>query len=396
MATFRTRARAVDMLGRQQIAGIPTAISELFKNAHDAYANNAIVDFFRSDRLFVLRDDGVGMDEQDFEQRWLTLGTESKATVRGELPPLAKREGYPTRPILGEKGIGRLAIAAIGPQVLMLSRPLRNAQLGNLLVSFVHWGLFELPSANLADIEIPAVTLKGGILPSRSDIGTLVDWVAENMRAVARKSDHDIVDRVRRDLEDFRSVDPTEIQNALGSPDLRNGPGTHFYIRPASELLREELDSAEDEATPLRRVLVGFANTMTPGHPKPAVITAFRDHFTEDAYQDVISEADFFTPAEFQAADHHIHGDFDEYGQFQGTVSVYGGGPGGVRRGMATGSGKADTLWTIYIQPSVCSGTAPGLATGSRTLAGDIKQAESLWRTIHLPGWNPCFAIWQL
>ena len=36
---FRTRARTVDMLGRQQIAGIPTAISELFKNAHDAYAD---------------------------------------------------------------------------------------------------------------------------------------------------------------------------------------------------------------------------------------------------------------------------------------------------------------------------------------------------------------------
>ena len=38
MALFRARARTLDMLGRQQIAGIPTAISELFKNAHDAYA----------------------------------------------------------------------------------------------------------------------------------------------------------------------------------------------------------------------------------------------------------------------------------------------------------------------------------------------------------------------
>src|SRR5262245_23711925 len=111
------------MLGRQQIAGIPTAISELFKNAYDAYASNAIVDFFRADRLFVLRDDGIGMDEQDFEQRWLTLGTESKATVHSDLPPLPKRAGYKARPVLGEKGIGRLAIAAIGPQVLMLSRP---------------------------------------------------------------------------------------------------------------------------------------------------------------------------------------------------------------------------------------------------------------------------------
>lgn len=31
MAQFKTRARALDLLGRQQIAGIPTAINELIK-----------------------------------------------------------------------------------------------------------------------------------------------------------------------------------------------------------------------------------------------------------------------------------------------------------------------------------------------------------------------------
>jgi len=56
MATFKTRARTLDMLGRQQIAGIPTAISELFKNAHDAYASRVEIDYYRSDGLFVLRD----------------------------------------------------------------------------------------------------------------------------------------------------------------------------------------------------------------------------------------------------------------------------------------------------------------------------------------------------
>ena len=45
MVGFRVRARTLDMLGRQQIAGVPTAISELFKNAHDAYANNVQVDY---------------------------------------------------------------------------------------------------------------------------------------------------------------------------------------------------------------------------------------------------------------------------------------------------------------------------------------------------------------
>lgn len=53
MGTFKARARALDMLGRQQIAGIPTAINELFKNAHDAYAD--LVEKNLLEPLIVLR-----------------------------------------------------------------------------------------------------------------------------------------------------------------------------------------------------------------------------------------------------------------------------------------------------------------------------------------------------
>ena len=99
--SFKARARTLDMLGRQQIAGIPTAISELFKNAHDAYAERAEVDYYRSDGLFVLRDDGLGMETQEFIDRWLTIATEASVERRhaeSRLPKPAK----PDRPVLGE------------------------------------------------------------------------------------------------------------------------------------------------------------------------------------------------------------------------------------------------------------------------------------------------------
>lgn len=85
MTTFQARARTVDMLGRQQIAGVPTAISELFKNAHDAYAERVEVDLYRSEKLIVLRDDGIGMSRRDFEDRWLTLGTDQSQSGRVEV-----------------------------------------------------------------------------------------------------------------------------------------------------------------------------------------------------------------------------------------------------------------------------------------------------------------------
>lgn len=39
MANFRTKARAIDLLGKNQIADLPTAITELWKNGYDAYGD---------------------------------------------------------------------------------------------------------------------------------------------------------------------------------------------------------------------------------------------------------------------------------------------------------------------------------------------------------------------
>lgn len=101
MTGFRARARVVDMLGRQQIANLPTALSELFKNAHDAYATYAIADYYRKHEMLVVSDDGVGMDLDTFQKSWLTIATESKL----DRSPVAKPRGMKPRVQLGEKGI---------------------------------------------------------------------------------------------------------------------------------------------------------------------------------------------------------------------------------------------------------------------------------------------------
>ncbi|HBL6976163.1 TPA: ATP-binding protein, partial [Escherichia coli] len=159
MAKIRTKARALDMLGRQQIAGIPTALSELFKNAHDAYADNVEVDFFRKENLLILRDDGLGMTTDEFEERWLTIGTSSKLIDDDAINKPAVDSNKAFRPIMGEKGIGRLSIAAIGPQVLVLTRAKRDNELKPLVAAFVNWSLFAIPSLDLDDIEIPIRTI---------------------------------------------------------------------------------------------------------------------------------------------------------------------------------------------------------------------------------------------
>ena len=128
MVGFRTRARTVDMLGRQQIASLSTALSELFKNSHDAYATRVLADFFRIQDLLVVSDNGVGMDRLTFEEAWLTIATEAKLDGISDSRP----EGMAKRIQLGEKGIGRLAIGALGSQVLVCRSVMATRRLPRL------------------------------------------------------------------------------------------------------------------------------------------------------------------------------------------------------------------------------------------------------------------------
>ena len=48
MANFRTKARAIDLLGRNQIADLPTAITELWKNGYDAYGDYLDAGLYRA------------------------------------------------------------------------------------------------------------------------------------------------------------------------------------------------------------------------------------------------------------------------------------------------------------------------------------------------------------
>ncbi len=321
MAKIRVRARAVDMLGRQQIAGIPTAIHELFKNAHDAYADHVEVDYFRSDEVLVLRDDGFGMSKDEFESRWLTIGTESKvgANVPGGANPIAP--GERPRPIMGEKGIGRLAIAAIGPQVLIVSRAIRDSVLQAPVVSLVNWGLFEVPGLDLDSIDVPVRELEHGSFPDSSVLETLVSRVRRNVEDLSLAEPYR--SRILAELDEL-DLDPAILAESLGAPSIQgDGHGTHFLICPVNPILADDIDSGSDDAaSPLQKMLLGFSNTMMPDRPAPVIVAEFRDHH-EYGTDELIAGNAFFTPGEFEEADHHIEGAFDEYGQFEGSVSVY-------------------------------------------------------------------------
>jgi signal transduction histidine kinase len=315
------------MLGRQQIAGAPTAIGELFKNAHDAYADHAEVDFFRTDNLLVIRDDGVGMTREEFENNWLVIGTENKvARTAGERHSI-KPKNKVERAVLGEKGIGRLAIALLGKQVLVLTRASQRSKTDELVMCFIHWGLFEIPGLNLDEVEIRVQTFPGGSIPN----GILVEKFIGEQRSLIERLKTSVPpeyvsqwEDIIRDVDDIQ-LDPADLDDFLGGLTLKGQEhGTHFFVFPANESIPSEIQSErEAKRKDFSKFLLGFCNSTFVDTSPPPIATAFRYWSSDSEKEDLIGENEFFSKQELDQADHRITGTFDEFGQFRGTVRVY-------------------------------------------------------------------------
>ncbi|PHR93110.1 MAG: hypothetical protein COA78_32985, partial [Blastopirellula sp.] len=324
MAKFKARARTIDMLGRQQIANVSTAVSELFKNSYDAYADHAEVDYFRSDNLLVIRDNGVGMTPEEFENRWLVLGTESKYAVQGRKADAYRPPDKEVRAIMGEKGIGRLAIALLGRQVLILTRAKRDGKVHDLVMCFIHWGLFEISGINLEDIEIPIKLITEGRVPTSEDVEELLFSVTQCIKKIPSDNTNDEYQKILEDISDFQ-LDPKDMADFLGGLGLKDGQsGTHFYVAPADEMIAQEIErERQDDTKDFTKFLLGFSNTVFRDTPPPPIETVFRYWPTDAVNDDLIGQGEFFTSEELETADHRINGRFDEYGQFLGTIKIY-------------------------------------------------------------------------
>ena len=330
-ASFKAAARTLDMLGRQQIAGIPTAISELFKNAHDADADKVEVDYYRSEELLVIRDDGFGMELEEFQEKWLTIATETSITRKSDEDRAARNSTKSRRPVLGEKGIGRLAIATIAPQVLILTRAKRNGVLSDLTAAFLNWQIFECSGLNLQDIRIPIRTFPGGSLPSKWDVAEMVANFRDMNAHLDKNLSREEWRKIEATLKDF-NVSPQELSSHLGKPTLLDqGHGTHFYLLPVDENLEYDIvgNPRSNEIAPIQKALLAFTIPSFATDDKPVIQTAFRVHNTDGNCEDLIGPNEFFTRYDYKNADHRVWGEFDNWGQFRGSVSVYGETTGG-------------------------------------------------------------------
>lgn len=311
---FRTRARTVDMLGRQQIASLSTALSELFKNSHDAYATKATADLYRKDNLLVVSDDGVGMDRCTFEDAWLTIATESKL----DRSPTPRPPGMSERRQLGEKGIGRFAIGALGKQVLVVSKR-RDCQ---AIAALVNWQMFELPGIDLDEIPVGLIEMKSNV----PDAETILRLKAPLLEAVEQFHRRPLPRRWLRHLDDIRSNIDALSDNpfeTIASLVPIGESGTQFLISPVSDDFSSELEVRSWGGSLLARTLHGFTDGWMGRSSTLDFAVDVVDHPSSRGPESLLNTEEFFGASTFAATDHHIVGEFNATGDFVGTIRIF-------------------------------------------------------------------------
>lgn len=102
--SFHTEGRLLQELGERLVGKADVALMELIKNAYDADASKCRL-ISNNEKLEIV-DDGHGMTEQQFIDKWMRIATDTKQRER--ISPVYERN------VTGSKGIGRFAVRFLG------------------------------------------------------------------------------------------------------------------------------------------------------------------------------------------------------------------------------------------------------------------------------------------
>ncbi|MFZ2970544.1 MAG: ATP-binding protein, partial [Minisyncoccia bacterium] len=122
---FEISLSVLNHLGRNLYRNFITVLGEAISNAWDADANNVWVYIDKNNNSFIIKDDGCGMNNDDFQNKFLRVGY-SKRKNNGMLSPKK-------RPYIGAKGIGKLALLSCAERISIISKTLNTKYVGGVI-----------------------------------------------------------------------------------------------------------------------------------------------------------------------------------------------------------------------------------------------------------------------
>lgn len=111
--SFEISLSILNHLGRNLYRSFVTVMGEAISNAWDADAKNVYIYIFKKENSFLIKDDGVGMTSEDFQNKFLRIGYSKRK--EGNTSP-------GNRPYIGRKGIGKLALMSCADNIAIMSK----------------------------------------------------------------------------------------------------------------------------------------------------------------------------------------------------------------------------------------------------------------------------------
>ena len=122
--TFEISLSVLNHLGRNLYRSFATVLGEAISNSWDADAHNVWIKIDRKKDNFFIKDDGHGMDSDDFQNKFLKIGYSKRKHGN---------ESSGGRPFIGRKGIGKLALLSCSDKVSIVSKKVGGFYIGGVI-----------------------------------------------------------------------------------------------------------------------------------------------------------------------------------------------------------------------------------------------------------------------
>lgn len=184
--TFEISLSVLNHLGRNLYRSFMTVLGEAVSNSWDADANRVWVYIDRERDSLVVKDDGSGMNAEDFQDKFLKIGY----SKRKEGDRSAKN-----RPYIGRKGIGKIALLSCARRISILTRKSpKDEYVGGVIDNS---GLDDAIKNDLTPDRYPLGTVDGSLFQNYQqelEHGTIIYF--ENITEGVRNS----IDQIRKVL----------------------------------------------------------------------------------------------------------------------------------------------------------------------------------------------------
>lgn len=122
---FEISLSVLNHLGRNLYRNFITVLGEAVSNSWDADAKNVWISIDKKNSTFSIKDDGVGMSAEDFQDKFLKIGYSKRKD--------GVRHTSSNRPYIGAKGIGKLALLSCAERVSIFSKTSGRDYVGGVI-----------------------------------------------------------------------------------------------------------------------------------------------------------------------------------------------------------------------------------------------------------------------